>query len=234
MLGIVAVRCENLGHLDEIGDGLRSHLLHDLSSMHLHRRFRKPGLCCHLLVHQPGRHQIHHLALARTQSLKQSAHLGCPLLAFPTYAITRNPGRDGVQYVLLAEWFRQEIDRTRLHRSHHHGNIGVSADEDDGDVDIRAGELGLKICARSAENKLTSCHATVRLPKSCAWVPTLIRLRLRQRAAVESSQNLGVVMTTLEMLFQNGHECLRSTQGTRRNFFEALPWSAPIDRLPNN
>src|SRR5262249_7208131 len=33
---------------------------------------------------------------------------------------------------------------------------------------------------------------------------------------------------------QNGHECLRSTQGTRRNFFEALPWSAPIDRLPNN
>jgi hypothetical protein len=92
----------------------------------------------------------------------------------------------------------------------------------------------VKSCARSAENKLTSCHATVRLPKSCAWVPTLIRLRLRQRAAVESSQNLGVVMTTLEMLFQNGHECLRSTQGTRRNFFEALPWSAPIDRLPNN
>jgi len=82
----------------------------------------------------------------------------------------------------------------------------------------------VKSCARSAENKLTSCHATVRLPKSCAWVPTLIRLRLRQRAAVESSQNLGVVMTTLEMLFQNGHECLRSTQGTRRNFFEALPW----------
>ena len=49
----------------------------------------------------------------------------------------------------------------------------------------------VKSCARSAENKLTSCHATVRLPKSCAWVPTLIRLRLRQRAAVESSQNLG-------------------------------------------
>src|SRR5262249_22579471 len=70
--------------------------------------------------------------------------------------------------------------------------------------------------------------------ESCAWVPTLIRLRLRQRAAVESSQNLGVVRTTLEMLFQNGHECLRPTQGTRRNFFEALPWSAPIDRLPNN
>ena len=92
----------------------------------------------------------------------------------------------------------------------------------------------VKSCARSAENKLTSCHTTVRLPKSCAWVPTLIRLRLRQRAAVETSQNLGVVMTTLEMLFQNGHECLRSTQGTRRNFFEALPWSAPIDRLPNN
>jgi len=80
----------------------------------------------------------------------------------------------------------------------------------------------VKSCARSAENKLTSCHATVRLPKSCAWVTTLIRLRLRQRAAVESSQNLGVVTTTLEMLFQNGHECLRSTQGTRRNFFEAL------------
>jgi hypothetical protein len=35
--------------------------------------------------------------------------------------------------------------RTRLHRSHHQGNIGISADEDDGDVDIRAGELGLKI-----------------------------------------------------------------------------------------
>jgi hypothetical protein len=70
----------------------------------------------------------------------------------------------------------------------------------------------VKSCVRSAENKLTSCHATVRLPKSCAWVPTLIRLRLRQRAAVESSQNLGVVMTTLEMLFQNGHECLRDSR----------------------
>jgi hypothetical protein len=38
------VRSENLGHLDEISDGLRSHLSHGLSSMHLHRGFREPSL----------------------------------------------------------------------------------------------------------------------------------------------------------------------------------------------
>ena len=37
--------------------------------------------CCHLLVHQSGRHQSHHFALATTQSLKQSAYPGCRLIA---------------------------------------------------------------------------------------------------------------------------------------------------------
>jgi hypothetical protein len=150
MLEIVAPHIDNFGHLDEIGEGLRSHLPHDLSSMHLHRGFREPGFCCHLLVHQSGRHQSHHFALARTQSLKQSAHPGCRFIAFPAYAITLDGDRDGVQDVLLAEWFRQEIHRARLHCSRRHGNIGVSGHEDDGDADVRAGELGLKIEAADA------------------------------------------------------------------------------------
>jgi hypothetical protein len=79
---------------------------------------------------------------------KQSAYPGCRLSAFPTYAITLDADRDGVQHVLLAEWFRQEIDRARLHRSRRHGNIGVSSH--DGDIDIRAGEFGLKIEAAHA------------------------------------------------------------------------------------
>lgn len=68
-----------------------------------------------------------------------------PPYRLPVYAITLNADRDGVQHVLLAEWFRQEIDRARLHRSRRHGNIGVSSHEDDGETDIRAGEFGLKI-----------------------------------------------------------------------------------------
>ena len=84
------------------------------------------------------------------ESLKQSAYPGCRFNAFPAYAITLDGDRDGIQHVLLAEWFRQEIDRARLHRSRRHGYIGVSGHEDDGDVDIRAGKLGLKIEAAHA------------------------------------------------------------------------------------
>ena len=68
----------------------------------------------------------------------------------------------------------------------------------------------VKSCARSAENKLTSYHATVRLPKGCAWVPTLIRLRLRQRAAVESSQNFGVVPLWKCFSHRSKRHCERS------------------------
>src|SRR5438046_5021966 len=69
----------NLGHLDEIGDGLRFHLSHGLSSVHLHRRFREPGLCGHLLIHQSARHQSHR-SEEHTSELQSLTNLVCRLL----------------------------------------------------------------------------------------------------------------------------------------------------------
>ena len=44
---------------------LRAHLLHDMAAMNLDRDLAEADLAGDLLVHQPGRDQRHHLALAR-------------------------------------------------------------------------------------------------------------------------------------------------------------------------
>jgi hypothetical protein len=39
----------------------------------------------------------------------------------------------------------QELNRTSLHRLHRHGDVTVPSNEDDWEMDVRGGELALKV-----------------------------------------------------------------------------------------
>src|SRR5262249_24894351 len=50
-----------------------------------------------------------------------------------------------INHLLVAERLGQEINRSSLHGLDAHWNVTVSSDEDHGDVDAPAAELGLQI-----------------------------------------------------------------------------------------
>ena len=52
---------------------------------------------------------------------------------------------DGAQQHVVAEWLRQELDSSRLHRLDRHRHVAVTRDEDDGHVDPIDSDALLKI-----------------------------------------------------------------------------------------
>jgi hypothetical protein len=56
-------------------------------------------------------------------------------------------GRDGIQHVLVPKRFDQEIDSSSLHGPDGRRNIAMAGHENDWDVNIRLGELDLKVQA---------------------------------------------------------------------------------------
>jgi hypothetical protein len=67
------------------------------------------------------------------------------LVGFATRAIFVERKLDGVEQILVADRLGEELDRARLHGPHRHRDVAVASDEDDRDLDVRLGELGLKV-----------------------------------------------------------------------------------------
>src|SRR5579871_1645022 len=60
-------------------------------------------------------------------------------------AITLEGLLNGVQQILIPEWFRQEFHGARLQRPDRHGNVAVRRDKDDGDLHTGLCQLALEI-----------------------------------------------------------------------------------------
>src|SRR3979490_1648463 len=71
-----------------------------MTAMDLHGDFGEAGLGPHLLVHQPGRDQCHHLTLARAQAFEKGPHLGDQLRALATLSITFDRHRGSIKHIL--------------------------------------------------------------------------------------------------------------------------------------
>ena len=67
------------------------------------------------------------------------------LVGFASLAIPFNRHRHSVQHVLVAKRLGQEIDRSALHRPDGHRNVAMAGHEDDWNLNVGLGQLGLKI-----------------------------------------------------------------------------------------
>src|SRR3981081_3192569 len=136
---------ERFGHSDQIGQRPRAHFFHDMPAMDLHGNLSQANLGRNLLVHQAGSDQSQNLALARGHGFKQGLHVRHRLLDFAPPAIPFNRGHHGIQHVLIAKRFGQEIDRAALHGPDGHRNIAMAGHKDDWNMNIRLGYVVLKV-----------------------------------------------------------------------------------------
>src|SRR5438045_3184181 len=136
--------------------------------MDFYGNLAEPDLVGDLLVETASRHQGHHLTLAGGEGLEARPQPGQGLFVLQPSAVARDALLDRVEQILVAEGLGQELDRSALHRPDGHRNVAVSGDEDDREVDIRGGELSLKVEAASSgqpdiENKAGGSVRTDRL-----------------------------------------------------------------------
>lgn len=113
--------------------------------MHLHGDLAKLEFGCDLLTHQTARDESHDFALARGKQLEMRLQLGDHMLMLAPFLITLDRSCDGIQKILVAKRLGKEVDGTRFHGPHRHGNVTMPRDEHDGNPDVRLCQLGLEI-----------------------------------------------------------------------------------------
>src|ERR1700722_7088798 len=116
-----------------------------MSAVDLHGNLRKSKFGGYLFVHEAGRYQSQNLPLAGGQGLEKRSQIRDYLVGFPTLPIPIDRRHHSVQHVLVTKRFGQEIDRAALHGPDGHRNVAVASHEDDWNMDIRPGQLGLEI-----------------------------------------------------------------------------------------
>ena len=98
------------------------------------------------LLVQPALHDPKHdSAFTRRQCFESRPERAQAFVILAAHTVATKPNIYGIQKILLPERLRQKLDRARLHRLHGHGNVAISGDEDDWDLDTRRGQITLKI-----------------------------------------------------------------------------------------
>src|SRR5882672_4214085 len=113
--------------------------------MDLDGSFSSPNLGGDLFVEETGNHQRQQFSLTRGQRFKAFSQR-CNfrlLLTCGTVAFQGDLNR--IQQILIAEWFRQELDGPRFHCPHRHRDIAVGGDKYDWNANISCGQLALEI-----------------------------------------------------------------------------------------
>src|SRR5208282_4017307 len=136
---------EEVRHSAQIRKRTGLHLSHQVGAMHLHRGLGDADIVGNLFVEATACDLDHDLALAgaeRAETLPEGAQGPIALLAG---AITSKAGLDGLDKVLITEWFREELYRAALHRLHGHRDVAVRCNEDDWQLPVRRGKVALKL-----------------------------------------------------------------------------------------
>jgi hypothetical protein len=119
---------------------------------------------------------------------------------------------DRVEQILVAEWLGQELDRSALHRRDGHRNVAMPGDEDDRKVDIRGGELSLKVEAASPGQSYIE-HKTSRSIRADGieeFIYRSVQLRLQPDGSDKAADRLpdsGIIIDD-----DNGRSCLGHRQ----------------------
>src|ERR1700675_378080 len=81
-LGLGPANSERFGLSHQIGQRVRTHLLHNMPAMDLHGNLGKSEFGCYLFVHEAGRYRSQNLSLAGTQGLKEGLQVRDDLIGF--------------------------------------------------------------------------------------------------------------------------------------------------------
>src|ERR1700730_3749851 len=119
--------------------------MHHMAAMDLHGNFAGPEFRSYLFIKHAGNHQDHHFALAHGECRVAFSHLSELTLVLTCETVAIQCLMDGIQQVLVAEGFGQELHGTGFHGSHCHGNIRVPGDEDDGNLNADISQLALEL-----------------------------------------------------------------------------------------
>src|SRR5256886_9334499 len=125
---------EPRGHFHQVGERIGLHLLHHLAAVGFYRDFADAELATHLLVQPAGDHQVHDLAFATREGRVTVSYCPYLRLAIQCSATALDGLADGPQQNAVAEWLRQELDSSPLHRLDGHRHVSVACDEDDGHI----------------------------------------------------------------------------------------------------
>jgi len=143
---------ENIRHSAELRKRTGLHLPHKMRAMYLHRRFADADIVGNLFVQATGRDLNHNLTFAgaeRFETLPERTQ-GPITLALGT--IASEARLDGIEEVLIAERFCQELYGAALHCLDGHRDVAMRCDEDDRHVPVRRREVALKLKAASSRH----------------------------------------------------------------------------------
>src|SRR5262249_22271362 len=138
------------GHPGQIRQRNGLHLSHDLSAMDFYGDLADADVIGDLLVEAASGHQGHHLTLTGRESLEAPPQRGDCLFVFHPRPISGEPELNRIQQVLIAERYREEVDRSSLYCLYGHGDVAVAGYKDNRNVNVRRRQLSLKIEPASA------------------------------------------------------------------------------------
>src|SRR5690606_32071774 len=123
------VEVQYLSHSDQIGQRAGTDLPHCVPPVHLDRNLGYVQLARNLLVHQPGADTGHDITLAARQGVKARLDVFDRFLTFAAFPVLFETALYGIKQILIAKWFRQELERASLHGADSHGNVSISRNE---------------------------------------------------------------------------------------------------------
>jgi hypothetical protein len=100
-----------------------------------------------VLIQKAGSHRSHNLLFALRKSLEFVPQIGNGLSPLLSDSVAFERNLDGIQHFLSANWLGQEVDRPRFYGPHGSRDVIFIGCEDDRNVDVCLGKLGLKIKA---------------------------------------------------------------------------------------
>src|SRR5215470_7573529 len=102
----------------------------------------------------------HDLTLAGTEPAETLPECSHGPITLPSRTIASQSDLDGLNEILITEWFCQELYGTALHRLHGHGDVGVRCDENNRYLPVCRGKLALKLKTASPRHSHVEYQAS--------------------------------------------------------------------------
>src|SRR5712671_3926243 len=128
----------------QISQGLRSHLSNDVGAKRFNGPHGDSDLSGNLLIQKADSHQSHDLVFALREGPEFGSQIGNSLSAILPDSVAFERNLDCIQHILIAKWLGQEVDRSRFHGSYGRGDVTLIGHEDNRNLAVRLGKLGLK------------------------------------------------------------------------------------------
>src|ERR1700674_4324833 len=113
--------------------------------MYLYRDLTGAQASGNLFIQPAGDHQREDFSFTRGQRFKPLPQRCNFRLLLTSGAVAFQGKLNRIQQILIAEWFGQELDRSRLHGPHGHRNITVGGDKYDRNANASLYQLALEI-----------------------------------------------------------------------------------------